>query len=143
MVSIIIEGEDWMVGFDEIFEEVPEHSVLEFDGVSRYPASRIETNSANRFQIELLLEGFSASVPKVIVENGFVIVTGTKTEYANRQNENYLQQGISARGFRRSFQLGKGAHVIGTDLNRETLRIEIEQEDPSQVEPALSWARTG
>ena len=58
MVNVIIEGEDWMVGFDEVFEEISDHSILEFDGVSRYPASRIETNSGSGYRIELHLEGF-------------------------------------------------------------------------------------
>ena len=143
MVNVIIEGEDWMVGFDEVFEEISDHSILEFDGVSRYPASRIETNSGSGYRIELHLEGFVASNPRVKIENGFVVVTGTKTEYAQRDNHNYLQRGISARGFRRSFQLDRGARVIGTDLNLGVLQIDIVQEDPSRMEPAKTWAHTG
>lgn len=143
MVTVIIEGEDWMVGFDEVFEEISDHSVLEFDGVGRYPASRIETNSGSGYRIELDLEGFAKANPHVNIEDGFVVVRGNKTEYAERQNENYLQRGISARGFRRSFQLGQGARVIGTDLNQGILQIDIEQEIPSRMEPVIPWVRTG
>ncbi|MEN9542387.1 MAG: hypothetical protein RL239_40, partial [Actinomycetota bacterium] len=30
LVSILMEGEDWLVGFDRVFEEMPDGSMIEF-----------------------------------------------------------------------------------------------------------------
>ena len=143
LVSIVVEGEDWMVGFDPMFEDMGEESVLEFDGMSGYPASRIIAHGEERFEIQLNLKGFEGIDPRVRVDDGFLVVTGTKTEYAQQQNQNYLQRGISARGFRRSFQLGRYAHVVGTGSHNGILRIEIEQAISSMVAPVASWERAG
>ena len=143
LVSLVVEGEDWLVGFDPIFEDMCDESVLEFDGMSNYPASRIVAHGPNGFEIQVDLRGFEQIKPRVNVEDGFLVVTGTKTEYAQQQNQNYLQRGISARGFRRSYQLGQSAHVVGTGLHHGILRIEIEQVNPSVLAPATSWERAG
>lgn len=139
LVSLMVEGEDWLVGFDPIFEDMCDESVLEFDGMSNYPASRIVAHSPRGFEIQVVLKGFDQIKPRVNVDDGFLIVTGTKTEYAEQQNQNYLQRGTCARGFRRSFQLGESAHVVGTGLHHGILRVEIEQESTSVLAPASSW----
>lgn len=143
LVSLVVEGEDWMVGFDPMFEDMCEESVLEFDGMSGYPASRIVAHGPGGFEVQVVLKGFDQVKPRVNVDDGFLVVTGTKTEYAQQQNKNYLQRGISARGFRRSFQLGPYAHVVGTGLHHGILRIAIEQADPSKLQPVASWERVG
>lgn len=144
LVSLIVEGEDWMVGFDPVFEDMCEESVLEFDGMSGYPASRIIAHRQDGFEVQLSLKGFDQVVPRVKIDDGFLVVTGTKTEYAQQHNENYLQRGISARGFRRSFQLGRIHHVVGTGLHHGILRIEIDQVDPSSIRPeSATWERVG
>ncbi len=143
LVSLIVEGEDWLVGFDPLFEQMCEESILDFDGMSGYPASRIIAHRQDGFEVQLSLRGFDQIQPRVKVDDGFLVVTGTKTEYAQHHNENYLQQGISARGFRRSFQLGRDMHVVGTGSHHGILRIEVEQAAPSTLEPASSWERVG
>ena len=142
-ISLLMEGEDWMVGCDEVFDSVPEGTFFDFDGFHNYPASSITTLANGRHRLELSLDGFSDQVPKVEVRDGLLIITGTKTEYAEIHNENYLQKGISARGFRRSFQLGQNERVIGTNLHHGNLQIEIEQAVPSAMEPVSNWVRAG
>lgn len=89
------------------------------------------------------LEGFAESTPRVKVIDGFVVVTGTKTEYAREENQNYLQRGISARGFRRSFQLGRDCRVTGSNLHLGILQIDIALAIPSKMEPIADWVRAG
>ncbi len=143
LVSLVVEGEDWLVGFDPLFEDMCDESVLEFDGMSSYPASRIVAHGSNGFEVQVDLKGFDQIKPRVNVDDGFLVVTGTKTEYARQQNQNYLQRGISARGFRRSFQLGQSSHVVGTGLHHGILRIEIEHANTSVLAPVASWERVG
>jgi molecular chaperone IbpA len=143
LISMIVEGEDWLVGFDEIFESMPTDSVLEFAGFIKYPASRLVAKDGSGYQIQMDLEGFAESTPRVKVIGGFVVVTGTKTEYAREENQNYLQRGISARGFRRSFQLGRDCRVTGSNLHLGILQIDIALAIPSKMEPIADWVRAG
>ena len=142
-ISLLMEGEDWMVGCDEVFETMPDGTQMDFDGFRDYPASMITSLSPGRHRLELKLDGFGSHLPKVEVRDGFLVVTGTKTEYAEIQNENYLQRGINARGFRRSYQLGQNERVIGTNLHHGILQIDIEQAVPSAMEPVSNWVRAG
>lgn len=142
-VSLLMEGEDWLVGFDEIFDEMPEGALLDIDGFRDYPASRIVTINPFFYRLELPLDGFSGQTPTIEIKDGFLVVSGTKTEYADRENRNYLQRGISARGFRRSYQLRTGDRVLGTNLHQGILQIDIEQAVPSAMESVSNWVRAG
>ena len=143
LVSILMEGEDWLVGFDEVFDDMSNDSLIEFEGFNNYPAARIRTFDKSRYSIELDLDGFAQQKPKVSIENGFLIITASKNEYALKENKNYLQRGISARGFRRSYQLGKGDRVCDTNLQHGILRVEIDLTDSSAVVSESSWVRAG
>ena len=142
-ISMIVEGEDWLVGFDEIFEEMSPSSMLEFATYLDNPASRLIADGGNGYQIQLMLNSFSESTPRVKVDDEFLVITATKTEYSDRDNGNYLQRGISARGFRRSFQLGRDVRVVGSNLHQGILQIEVQQAVPSAMESAASWVRAG
>lgn len=143
LISILMEGEDWMVGFDEIFNEMAEGALIEFQGFHNYPAARISTLTKGRHQLEIDLDGFRGIEPRVEIGDGSLIVTGTKTEYASTNNENYLQSGVSARGFRRSYQLSRETRVVDTDLRQGILQIALEQAVPSTMEPVSTWVRAG
>ena len=143
LVSLIVEGEDWMVGFDQVFEVMDGGSVIEFDGLSSFPISRIVAHDSHGYEIQIDLGGFIGATPRVKMIGDFLVVTGTKTEYAERENQNYLQKGISARGFRRSFQLGRSTRVADSNLHQGILQIEVEQADPLAVEPVSNWVRAG
>ena len=138
-----MEGEDWLVGFDEVFDDMSNGSLIEFEGFNNYPAARIRAFDSSHYSIDLDLDGFAQQTPKVTVENGFLVITASKNEYALKENKNYLQRGISARGFRRSYQLGKGDRVCDTNLQHGILQVEIDRTDESAVVPESSWVRAG
>ena len=143
LVSILMEGEDWMVGFDRVFEDMPDGSLIEFEGFNNYPAARIQTYNSHRYSIELDLRAFSQQIPRVTTENGFLVITASQNENALNDHKNYLQRGISARGFRRSYQLGAYDQVIGTNLQQGILQVEIDRMDSSAVTSESSWVRAG
>lgn len=143
LVSILMEGEDWQVGFDEIFDDMSDGSLIEFEGFNNYPAARIVAHNDHHYSLELNLDGFANQVPRVKAEDGLLVVTASKNDYAANENKNYLQRGISARGFRRSYQLGKGDRVLGTNLQQGILRVEIDRMDSTAVASESSWVRAG
>lgn len=143
LVSILMEGEDWQVGFDEIFDDMSDGSLIEFEGFNNYPAARIVAHNNHHYSLELNLDGFSNQIPRVQTENGLLVITASKNDHALNENKNYLQRGISARGFRRSYQLGKGDRVSGTNLQQGILRVEIDRMDSAAVTSESSWVRAG
>ena len=138
-----MEGEDWLVGFDKVFEDMPDGSLIEFEGFNNYPAARIHAYNPSRFSIELDLDGFARNKPQIQIENGFLVVTASQNENASQDQKNYLQRGISARGFRRSYQLGKNDRVLGTNLQQGILQVEIDRMDSTAVASESSWVRAG
>ncbi|MEN9453839.1 MAG: molecular chaperone IbpA [Actinomycetota bacterium] len=138
-----MEGEDWQVGFDEIFDDMCEGSLIEFEGFNNYPAARIVAHNDHHFTLELNLDGFANQIPRVKTEDGLLVITASKNDHALNGNKNYLQRGISARGFRRSYQLGKGDRVLGTNLQQGILQVEIERMDSAAVTSESSWVRAG
>ncbi len=143
LVSILMEGEDWQVGFDEIFDDMSDGSLIEFEGFNNFPAARIVAHNNHHYSLELNLDGFANQIPRVKAEDGLLVVTASKNDYAANENKNYLQRGISARGFRRSYQLGKGDRVLGTNLQQGILRVEIDRMDSTAVASESSWVRAG
>ncbi len=138
-----MEGEDWQVGFDEIFDDMSDGSLIEFEGFNNFPAARIVAHNNHHYSLELNLDGFANQIPRVKAEDGLLVVTASKNDYAANENKNYLQRGISARGFRRSYQLGKGDRVLGTNLQQGILRVEIDRMDSTAVASESSWVRAG
>ena len=63
LVSILMEGEDWLVGFDETFDDMSNDSLIEFEGFNNYPAARIRAYDRSHFAIELDLEGCAQHQP--------------------------------------------------------------------------------
>ncbi len=143
LVSLIVEGEDWIVGFDEVFESMPDGSLVDFDGSSKGPSVQVIAHNGYEFLIEIDLKDFAAATPRIGITDGFLVITANKTEYAKEENQNYLQRGVSAQGFRRSFQLGRNSKVTDSNLRQGVLQIEIEQANPSFVEPVKNWTRAG
>ena len=147
LVSMIVEGEDWMVGFDDVFSEMPDGSVADFVALNNYPISRLIVHDSNCYQIQLELGAFEGIKPRVDLEEQKLIVAGDKTEYARKQNENYLQKGISARGFRRSFELGANSKVTDTNLQHGILQIDIDQTEsisiPVSIDSESKLAQAG
>jgi HSP20 family molecular chaperone IbpA len=143
LVTLIVEGEDWVVGFDEVFETMPNGSRIDFENSVDIPSSRVAAHNESRFEIELELGGFAKVTPRIQVAEGFLVISADKTELANTVNQNYLQRGISAQGFRRSYQLGKALRLVDSTLSDGSLRMEIEQIASAIPKPLVNLNRAG
>ena len=142
-VSIVAEGEDWLLGLDETFDSWTDGQKADFKGAQGFPTIEISSLDPSHFQITIDLQDFGNQNPSMEFKDGVLSVTGTKTEYGTNKNENYLQSGINARGFRRSFQLSRGSGLVGNDLHHGILRVAVEQAVPAAMEPVSSWVRAG
>ena len=97
-----------------------------------YPPYNIERQSEDHYQISLALAGFSPDEIAVTAEQNVLSIEGRKTEAANKD---YLYQGISARQFKRTFNLADYVKVEGATFENGLLQIKLVREIPEAMKP--------
>lgn len=118
------------IGFDRLFNLIDES--VRLTGQEHYPPYDIERTSEDRYQITLALAGFSPDDITITAEQNVLTVEGRKGEKPGHQ---YLYQGISARPFRRVFNLADFVEVKGASFDNGLLRIELVREVPEAMKP--------
>jgi molecular chaperone IbpA len=80
----------------------------------------------------LALAGFTPDEIAITAEQNVLTVEGRKSEKAEHQ---YLYQGISARPFRRVFNLADYVEVKGAAFDAGLLKIDLVREVPEAMKP--------
>ena len=119
------------VGFDRLFDLIDE-SARWAGEESHYPPYNIERTGEDRYQISLALAGFSPEEVSITAEQNVLTVEGRKAEKGEHQ---YLYQGISARPFRRAFNLADYVEVKGASFEGGLLKIDLVREIPEAMKP--------
>jgi molecular chaperone IbpA len=127
------------VGFDRLF------NLLEDDGFrmaseQHYPPYNIERTGEDTYEVTLAVAGFTPEEITVTAEQNVLMVEGRKPDKAER---NYLYQGISARAFRRQFNLADYVSVTGANFENGLLRIWLVREIPEAMKPRRIEIKTG
>jgi molecular chaperone IbpA len=78
------------------------------------------------------LAGFAPEEVSITAEQNMLIVKGRKAEKGEHQ---YLYQGISARPFRRIFNLADYVEVKGASFEGGLLKIDLVREIPEAMKP--------
>jgi molecular chaperone IbpA len=110
------------IGFDRLVDMLDETQHATED---HYPPYNIERIGEDRYQISLALAGFSP-------EQNVLTVEGRKVD---KDQHEYLYQGISARPFKRQFNLADYVQVKGASFDNGLLRIELVREVPEAMKP--------
>jgi molecular chaperone IbpA len=118
------------IGFDRLLDLFD--AAQRAEGEDHYPPYNIERQSDDRYQISLALAGFSPNEITVTAEQNVLSIEGRKTEAANRD---YLYQGISARHFKRTFNLADFVKVEGASFENGLLQIRLVREIPEAMKP--------
>jgi len=118
------------IGFDHLLDLFD--TAQRVEGEDHYPPYNIERQSEDRYQISLALAGFSPDEVTVTAEQNVLSIEGRKTEAANRD---YLYQGISARHFKRTFNLADYVKVEGASFENGLLQIRLVREIPEAMKP--------
>jgi molecular chaperone IbpA len=126
--SLLSDGEKWMVGFDDVFNNLVEKWEEGFDGFHEYPASNIKRIDDHHYRIEIAVAGFMRDELHVDREGDALIVTGSKSEETSEERDDYLQRGIKAKSFRQSFQLTEHDKVLEATLRHGILEINVKRE---------------
>ena len=117
------------IGFDRLFDLA---EIAQRAGEDNYPPYNIERLSHDRYQITLAVAGFSPDEISVTAEYNVVTIEGGKAEKAERE---YLYRGISARPFKRQFELADYVHVKSAGFDNGLLKIELVREVPEAMKP--------
>jgi molecular chaperone IbpA len=118
------------VGFDRLFDLVD--NSMRWHGEENYPPYDIERTDEDHYRISLALAGFAADEITVTAEQNLLTVEGRKT---GRSNGEYLHQGISARPFRRVFNLAEYVQVKSASFENGLLKIDLVREVPETMKP--------
>ena len=118
------------IGFDRFFDLVD--AAQHAGGDDNYPPCNVERLSEDRYQISLALAGFSPDEIAITAEQNVLTVEGRKAEKGQRE---FLYQGISARPFRRQFNLADYVQVRGAAFDNCLLQIELVREIPEAMKP--------
>jgi len=117
------------IGFDRLFDLLDE---TQRGSEDNYPPYNIERLGEDRYQISLALAGFSPDEMTVTAEQNVLTVEGRK---GDKEQHEYLYQGISARPFKRQFNLADHVQVKGANFENGLLRIELYREIPEAMKP--------
>jgi molecular chaperone IbpA len=117
------------IGFDRLFDLLDESARATED---HYPPYNIERLGEDRYQISLALAGFSPDEVAITAEQNVLTVEGRK---ADKEQREYLYQGISARPFKRQFNLADYVQVKSASFDNGLLRIELVREIPEAMKP--------
>ena len=131
LASLLADGEKWMVGFDDIFNNLVEKWEDGFDGFHEYPESNIKKINDDHYRIEISVAGFAKENLSIELEDEALIVTGNAKEETKEEKEDYLQRGIKAKSFRQCFQLSEHDKVLDATLRNGILEIDIKRESPA------------
>lgn len=128
LASILNDADNWMVGFDDVFDRLVERWDNGFNGFRNFPAAKIHQLSKERFQIDLNVDGFKASELKIEVDGEDLIVTGSKHQHGKDQER-------IDRDFYRSFLLDEHDRVVGATLDKGLLEIIVERPQVAAKKP--------
>ncbi|AMN39712.1 Hsp20 family protein [Rhodoplanes sp. Z2-YC6860] len=118
------------VGFDRLFDLMDQSA--HFQANDAYPPYNIERTGEDHYRISLALAGFSPDEVAITAELNVLTVEGQKAQKADTE---YLYQGISARPFRRVFNLADYVQVKSASFEEGLLKIDLVREVPEAMKP--------
>lgn len=118
------------IGFDRLLDLMDQSA--RFTADDNYPPYNIERTGDDHYRISLALAGFSPDEVTITAEQNVLAIEGGKAE---RNETEYLYQGISARPFRRVFSLADYVQVKSASFSDGLLKVELVREVPEAMKP--------
>ena len=119
------------IGFDRLFDLV-DAAQQQAGAEDNYPPCNVERVGEDRYQISLAVAGFSPDEIEITAEQSVLTVEGRKAE---KQQREFLYQGISSRPFKRQFNLADYVQVKGAAFDNGLLQIALVREVPEAMKP--------
>ena len=117
------------IGFETLFDRLNDRSYDNNDG---YPPYDIVRKGEDEFQINIAVAGFSRDEIAITAEANQLTVAGKKLD---KDETEYLYQGISARSFERRFSLADYIEVDSASFENGLLHINLVRRVPDKMKP--------
>ena len=117
------------IGFENLFDRLNDWSPDNNEG---YPPYDIVRKGEDQFQINIAVAGFSRDEITITAEASQLTVAGRKQQ---RDDTEYLYQGIAARSFERRFNLADYIEVESADFENGLLHINLVRRIPEKLKP--------
>ena len=117
------------IGFEALFDRLNDRSNYNNEG---YPPYDIVRKGEDEFQISIALAGFARDEITITAEASQLTVAGKRPD---RDDIEYLYQGISARSFERRFNLADYIEVDGASFENGLLHIRLVRRIPDKMKP--------
>ena len=120
----------YSIGFDRMF-----NSLLDAPASTGYPPYNIVKDSEEKYCIELAIAGFSKSDIIIESKDNILSISTLDKKDENELETEYLHRGISARSFKKAFNLAEYVVVQGASFKDGILSIELERIVPEAMKP--------
>lgn len=119
----------YSIGFDRMF-----NNLLDAPASTGYPPYNIVKTSEEKYCIELAIAGFDKSDIEIESKDD-VLTVESKSRPEGDDDKEYLHKGISARSFKKAFNLAEYVTVNGASLKDGILSIDLERVVPEAMKP--------
>lgn len=132
MTRMTLLNSPFLLGFDEVEKALERAARNGAEGYPPYNVERLpaEAGQAERVRISVAVAGFSSDQLDITQEESQLVIRGRQAEEAGERS--FLHRGIAARQFQRSFLLAEGMEVLGAELERGILSVELARPEPSR-----------
>ena len=124
------------IGFDNMFDDLMRVTAQQSN--TNYPPYNLVQINEDEYMISIAVAGFGQDNLSVTKDKNFLIVEGTHATETIENNEStvvFLHKGISARSFRREFQLADHVEITNANLELGILSIHLTREVPEEMKP--------
>lgn len=119
------------IGFDRLASMLDNAS--RNDNQPSYPPYNIELLGENAYRITMAVAGFTIDELDIQSENSTLLIAGNK--HPDKDQHQYLYQGIAARNFERRFQLADHVKVMKAHMENGLLHVDLIREIPEAMKP--------
>lgn len=122
------------LGFDRLFEQIEKvFETAENASVDKFPPHNIVKLNDTQYVVELAVAGFSKNDIDITVEDGSLVIKGTKAEEDDKVE--YLHRGIGTRAFTKTIKLADTVQVSGAEFKDGILRVGLQNIIPEEKKP--------
>ena len=122
----------YSIGFDRMFNMLNDGQPS-----TTYPPYNIVKISEEEYCIEIAIAGFSRDDIEIQSKDSILTINTLDKNDETEVETEYLHKGISARSFRKSFNLAEYVVVQGASFKDGILSIELERIVPEAMKPKL------
>jgi len=127
------------IGFDRLFDELGR--TFANSKAENYPPYNIIKVDEHNWAIQVAVAGFGEDELDVEFKDNILTITGEKQE---KDEQEYLHRGISARTFTRTFTLNDNVKIQGATVVNGILAVSLEHIVPDEQKPkkiAITFAK--